>query len=626
MSATNSTPVAPGVAAINTPVELSKEEAVQEMAAEDEARRVEDVATHKRELELAKKNAKEELLAKGKNAVLKHQPSRPLRRPAKKNRKPLPPPSNKEHATRNAVEQTTAGIQQKQLASLRIVRPSYSYSNIVEQRMVNGITERIPQLSNVLQTASSVVAYASDPATEFDTESSTVSEENVPQLVRELSSPAQIVELEDDVVFAEATDVIASPHVYVDIPMVDMAGETSILESELEAVKQSSEQVQETVFEEMPCSPLAILSMPNAALYPPRLSRDEEAALVAMHVASVTLPVTTPKQQKTSKADRKTSVGVKTDDSQFVASLLFKPNGQGETKEARDLHNNLVDMHVTPLEFTISNQQQKKAKKAKKSPKTALTKPVAVDTPTTNEEPIVSEEPNTDEPTHEEPSIIVTTPIDKTSEPIPSPSIETEDKPHHIDAHTQVTSHQQTIVIPSESTTNTSPFSDRNASSPSPSTPNSSKTSRLSSPHSSATIRRKADKARTTFLGATSLETFINTLAFELHDGTTTKDDICEAFAILAGCQPSTADLHAVRIQRKIKLGNTSLYGFLRQLAFDDDDVTGVGEVMKVFRKAAKNDVASHKLEVALWLAETSQDEGGRRGRRSERSSLADEA
>jgi hypothetical protein len=252
---------------------------------------------------------------------------------------------------------------------------------------------------------------------------------------------------------------------------------------------------------------------------------------------------------------------------------------------------------------------------------------VAFDETIANKETIVAnetiapiEEPKMDGHLHKEMSVAARTPIAEISDPGPSTTTKAEDKLQQVNTQAEQPTATQTVTIPDDPAIKTPPGSDRNDLSSDSDTLQSFKTSRRSSVQSGASIRRKTEEARTTFLGNVSLETFVNTLEFELWDGTTTKEDICDAFASLAG-QPTT-DLDAAKVQRKIKMGSTSLYAFLNQLDFDDE-ITVVGDVMKVFREAARNNSASPKLEVALWLAETSEAEGSRRGRRSKRSSLA---
>jgi hypothetical protein len=261
-----------------------KEKALQKMAAENEAKRVENVAIQRRKLEAATMKAKEELTAKGKDAILKDKSSRPSpRRPARKNRKPLPPRTNPTHDAEVTMKQTKASVEEKRLAPLRVMRPSYDYGNIVEQRVVDGVVHRI--------------AHTDD----------------------------------------------------------------------------SPELIKSTISEKSPCSPLAILSMPNATLYPSPLSHDIEAALIAMHVGPVKLPVAEAKPQKLTKAEKKAAKASETpkevftvepdgikgfpvvkpvvavDELAYLETLLARPNGSGMTKECRDLHEKLVELHVVPL-------------------------------------------------------------------------------------------------------------------------------------------------------------------------------------------------------------------------------------------------------------------------------------
>ncbi|KAH6872221.1 hypothetical protein BKA58DRAFT_468038 [Alternaria rosae] len=765
MSATNTTPDVSGAVAVdstntNTSVDPAKQEALQKMAAENEAKRIEKVAVQRRKAEVAHTKAAQELASKGKNAILKAQPSRPSRRPVKKNRKPLPPPANRNHDNEVTVEKIRTSAEEKRLAPLRVVRLSYSYSDIVEQRVVDGVVECIIHTNHsvnescaahnhddgiVQRMADSVtepifqssdapgIAHSDDDMdSDKATGSGTASDEDVPQLLRETASPNQVTEPEDRGDSIQAAGITALPHICMTTPMDDADEEASMSETLAEAVDNSSELIKDKVSGKSPCSPLAILSMTNSTLYPPRLSRDEEPALIAMHVfpvvlpvaevkqqkltkagkkviktteaskkvatvdsdlvqklpepdsamtamdpvepvvigeestyvatllgrpngsgltkksrhlhekpvtlhiASLSLPVTALKQQKTSnteqkanKIDKKNSVATEKKDPDFIDSLLCKPNGPGETKETRNLHNNLVAKHVAPLEFSVLEQQHKdkKSRKVKKSIEPSITEPDAVGSPILNMGPMVTEGPasaieelSTDDATRDEPSIVIATPIQGFWQTVLSTATATEikDKLQHVKANTV----EQTVIIPDSALTTTPPISDRNDSSSESDTFKSFRTSSRSSAHSSASIRRKAEKARTTFLGGISLETFINTLDFELWDGTTTKDDICEAFASLAG--HTIYALDKPKIQRKIKLGSTSLYVFLRQITFIEDEVTVVGEVMKVFRKAARGQVISPELEVALWLAEeTSEGDGSLQGRCSRRSSLA---
>ena len=87
---------------VNASATLSEDESFHKIAAEAEAKHVANVATQNRKLEMVEKKLNEKLSSNGKALVLKDKPTRPTHRPTRKNRKPLSPPSNKEHDTRTA--------------------------------------------------------------------------------------------------------------------------------------------------------------------------------------------------------------------------------------------------------------------------------------------------------------------------------------------------------------------------------------------------------------------------------------------------------------------------------------------------------------------------------------------
>jgi len=68
---------------------------------------------------------------------------------------------------------------------------------------------------------------------------------------------------------------------------------------------------------------------------------------------------------------------------------------------------------------------------------------------------------------------------------------------------------------------------------------------------------------------------------------------------------PSLFGLDRVRTQRKVKLGNTSLYGFLKDVLFEEDRMTTIGAVITVSRKLAKNEGAD-KLSVGFRFEDKS--------------------
>jgi hypothetical protein len=127
-------------------------------------------------------------------------------------------------------------------------------------------------------------------------------------------------------------------------------------------------------------------------------------------------------------------------------------------------------------------------------------------------------------------------------------------------------------------------------------------------------LERKEHLASATYIGSTSLEDFMDKLEFDPENGTTTKQDICTAFATLSAeeCEAiqhrpadhiAVDELHSPSAQRKIKLGKTSLYSFLRLISYEAGSTT-VNAVMEAFGVAAASDrKISKKLRLALQLA-----------------------
>ena len=283
-------------------------------------------------------------------------------------------------------------------------------------------------------------------------ESDNDTEEHVPKLVQESSTAHQstdsLLERSSSVKAASAT---ASSHVYDDVSMTDVDNEALLLSFAKEAAlaaapvelpvtafkdqkpnkaKEKDAKASDLLKEvamvdlEVPQKQLkldtartatgiadpttladdgyvtALLKMPNGPGVT-RKSRNLHEKQVAMHITPFALPVTAPKQDKTLKANQKVVkvggkkiVSCETDDSDFVASLLSKPNGPGERKKAHDLHNHLVQMHVPPHKLPFSAHGQKKTKRTK-SVDTPVAKfihgPVAVDASADDTELIVGD-------------------------------------------------------------------------------------------------------------------------------------------------------------------------------------------------------------------------------------------
>jgi hypothetical protein len=145
------------------------------------------------------------------------------------------------------------------------------------------------------------------------------------------------------------------------------------------------------------------------------------------------------------------------------------------------------------------------------------------------------------------------------------------------------------------------------------------RSSSLSGHRSEDDLERDLIVARSTFLGVTSLEDFMVQLAQKRAGKTTTKKAVCNSFAtlaaeefeILTGLTLDTTDVDHAAIstlaQRKIKLGKTTLFSFLRGMSFDDENVTHTRDVMRAFREAAMvSDKPSEKVMMVLRAASES--------------------
>jgi hypothetical protein len=127
-------------------------------------------------------------------------------------------------------------------------------------------------------------------------------------------------------------------------------------------------------------------------------------------------------------------------------------------------------------------------------------------------------------------------------------------------------------------------------------------------------LERQEHAARNTYIGNYSVEDLIEKLDYNLENGSTTKDAICQAFSALSAgefeimqgrpAENIANESTSLSAQRKTKVGKISLYNFLRPIIFDDDGFTTVGAVIKAFSIAAASDrKVSFKLLRALELA-----------------------
>jgi hypothetical protein len=284
--------------------------------------------------------------------------------------------------------------------------------------------------------------------------------------------------------------------------------------------------------------PFNFLLFPNAMQYPSVLSRDEEAALVAMHVGDFTQPVFSQRAQRQSRAERQAAV---TAQQPCLEDIVVKTE----------------DQDTSVHKFAVKD--------------------------------LIGEEHNAEESSISETLIA------------PAEDISAKQRFKAIDDNNPSSDEDTTLHPTSKSGTRTRRDSSE------------SKTSQ-SSVLTIEELEREEHLANATYIGSTSLEDFIDKLEFDPEIDTTTKQDICTAFAILSAeefeaIQHRPADhiavdeLHSLSAQRKIKLGKTSLHSFLRLISYEAGSTT-VNAVMEAFHVAAASDrKISKKLRLALQLA-----------------------
>jgi hypothetical protein len=122
---------------------------------------------------------------------------------------------------------------------------------------------------------------------------------------------------------------------------------------------------------------------------------------------------------------------------------------------------------------------------------------------------------------------------------------------------------------------------------------------------------RAVGLANNTFLGACSLADFLAELIID-DGGSTYKDHVIAAFGRLSamwqdfiGINAAQSTLEQLRdpvTQCRTKLGDTSLWVFLRDIEFDEDDMTSIVNVANAFRKAARNDAKPPSNQLAKLL------------------------
>jgi hypothetical protein len=129
-------------------------------------------------------------------------------------------------------------------------------------------------------------------------------------------------------------------------------------------------------------------------------------------------------------------------------------------------------------------------------------------------------------------------------------------------------------------------------------------------PHAPVDIDRALLSARNTFLGGVSLEDFIDALP---GGDLVHKMDIIETFALLSAEEKEMMDIalpHSLvpqeltspLMQRRVKLGTTTLFTFLRGIQFDEDGETSLLNVAEAFRRAARHDSFGPSQKMAALL------------------------
>lgn len=285
-----------------------------------------------------------------------------------------------------------------------------------------------------------------------------------------------------------------------------------------------------------------------------------------------------------------------TDDGSIVSFLSF-PNGTGESIATRQLHDELVALHVPPLPKFVAQKHQKKAQNhqetAKNSAKVAAIPCTFQDTRTKVTQVtknVVAQLEHTTAPCKEESDMVKDS---QTYIPPIEPNCE------------QQSATEQIVEQVARSPVAVSPSTD------------------VKSVHSLETVVDTAVSqqlhdvdgriyiARNTFMGITSLENSLDKLEFDTMHGTTTKTNICAAFAALAidesvnliGHRPGKdfTTVSSTFMQHRIKLGTTTLFAFLQGIHFDGDGIATIASVMRVFKKVAHQDQErSTKLGAAL--------------------------
>ncbi|KAH5405611.1 hypothetical protein HBI47_178420 [Parastagonospora nodorum] len=353
----------------------------------------------------------------------------------------------------------------------------------------------------------------------------------------------------------------------------------------------------------------------------------------------VSAEIATPEDVSNFSEDS-TEADVKSTEANSLASFLALPNGTGEDMSARQLREKLVALHVAPLiePQQERNKRSRKEKKVSKPNNTAAVPQVDfTDQPIAPADPVVEKHilkqphysplavddgfvddafvagllarPNgcagdtTIRHLHEDMvAMLAASPM--------KPSQQLMKKEKQVAATTSLankslykkalTPYEEFISTPKWSM----PFR------------RSSKSSSIS-PTSSEVSERELYKAKHTFIGTISLTEFLSELNILLKDYTSSKDDVCRAFAACVAKEAEVYGFHSdtsidhdfdsVLVQCRTKLGSKTLHAFLRGIYFDDEGITPVSCVINGFYSTAASDIGpSAKVMRALESASDS--------------------
>jgi hypothetical protein len=416
--------------------------------------------------------------------------------------------------------------------------------------------------------------------------------------------------------------------------------------------EQASEVVanQSSLVAELPSFALAFLSLPNSMQYPSFLSRDEELALISAHVTPLSLPVP-PK--KASRAENKAAKAMKQQSAPVI--IVDEPEidlAFADAPSTDELQPEEANVSPPVIEEPVPSGEQATL------PTDLTLEQVITDASllADPEQIILADTDNyvadkTALPTITEPETSVSVDdVTLNADLASDGEIVTREDPPNTAAEVDlgpeledevVLSDEPTVLIETVSSSSDSEQSRgrRRKVSGSLKSPTSSRSSKASITAEVAAqadrLVRELHKARNTFLSTISLEDFIETLEFDADNATTSKDDICNAFATLAAedmenitgrRQEKLPTQFDPVTTRQIVIGTVTLAAFLGRLNFNIEDNALLVSVIRAFRKAARESQGSHvpSAKLATYLRTIHRTKQSRAG--SARTTASDQS